>query len=77
MNLYMHDYARRQHAERIETGHRHEIADDQTTAPLRSLVGNALIMKGEQERTTDLRGEPLPGLKAEEAGESEEEKTDE
>jgi hypothetical protein len=23
------------------------------------LVGNALVMKGEKERTTDLRGEPL------------------
>jgi hypothetical protein len=26
------------------------------------LVANALIMPGEQERTTDLRGEPLPGM---------------
>lgn len=26
------------------------------------LVGNALVMEGEQERTTDLRGEPLPGF---------------
>ncbi len=26
------------------------------------LVGNALIMEGEQERTTDLRGEPLAGM---------------
>jgi len=26
------------------------------------LVGNALIMKGEKKRTTDLRGEPLPGV---------------
>jgi hypothetical protein len=26
------------------------------------LVGNALMMEGEQERTTDLRGEPLPGF---------------
>ena len=25
------------------------------------LVGNALVMKGEKERTTDLRGEPLNG----------------
>jgi hypothetical protein len=25
------------------------------------LVANALVMKGEKERTTDLRGEPLPG----------------
>jgi Fe-S oxidoreductase len=28
------------------------------------LVGNALIMKGEKERTTDLRFEPLPGKEA-------------
>lgn len=28
---------------------------------LHELVGNALVMKGEKERTTDLRGEPLPG----------------
>ena len=26
------------------------------------LVGNALVMEGEMERTTDLRGEPLPGM---------------
>jgi len=26
------------------------------------LVGNALVMKGEKERTTDLRGEPLEGM---------------
>ncbi|NWF76072.1 MAG: (Fe-S)-binding protein [Nitrospirae bacterium] len=25
------------------------------------MVGNALVMKGEKERTTDLRGDPLPG----------------
>jgi Fe-S oxidoreductase len=30
------------------------------------LVGNALIMKGEKERTTDLREEPLPGKEAQE-----------
>jgi Fe-S oxidoreductase len=35
------------------------------------LVGNALIMKGE-ERTTDLRGEPLPNLAPEPAEESSE-----
>jgi Fe-S oxidoreductase len=29
------------------------------------LVGNALILPGEQERTTDLRGEPLPGMEDE------------
>ena len=26
------------------------------------MVGNALILEGEKERTTDLRGEPLPGM---------------
>jgi len=26
---------------------------------IHELVGNALVMKGEKERTTDLRGEPL------------------
>jgi Fe-S oxidoreductase len=31
-------------------------------AGVHELVGNALIMKGEKDRTTDLRGEPLPGL---------------
>jgi Fe-S oxidoreductase len=30
------------------------------------LVGNALILEGEKERTTDLRGEPLPGMEEEE-----------
>jgi hypothetical protein len=30
-------------------------------AGVHELVGNALVMKGERERTTDLRGEPLPG----------------
>lgn len=30
------------------------------------MVGNALVMKGEKERTTDLRGEPLPGKEAKE-----------
>jgi hypothetical protein len=29
------------------------------------LVGNALVMKGEKERTTDLRFEPLPGFEEE------------
>ncbi len=28
---------------------------------IHEMVGNALIMKGEKERTTDLRGEPYPG----------------
>jgi len=31
-------------------------------AGLHELVGNALVMKGEKKRTTDLRGEPLPGM---------------
>ncbi len=30
------------------------------------LVANALVMKGEKERTTDLRGEPLPGIEQKE-----------
>jgi hypothetical protein len=29
------------------------------------LVANALILPGEQERTTDLRSEPLPGMEDE------------
>ncbi len=29
---------------------------------LHELVGNALVMKGEKKRTTNLRGEPLPGM---------------
>jgi Fe-S oxidoreductase len=33
---------------------------------LHELVANALIMTGEKERTTDLRGEPLPGVEAKE-----------
>ena len=32
------------------------------------LVANALIMPGEQERTTDLRGEPLPGMEEADEG---------
>jgi Fe-S oxidoreductase len=36
-------------------------------AGIHEMVGNALIMKGEK-RTTDLRGEPLPGLVEKEAG---------
>ena len=31
------------------------------------LVANALILKGEKDRTTDLRGEPLPGMEEEDA----------
>jgi Fe-S oxidoreductase len=30
------------------------------------MVGNALVLDGEKERTTDLRGEPLPGMEEEE-----------
>ncbi len=30
------------------------------------MVGNALILEGEKERTTNLRGEPLPGMEEEE-----------
>ncbi len=30
-------------------------------AGVHEFVGNALIMKGEKERTVDLRSEPLPG----------------
>ena len=33
---------------------------------LHELVANALVMKGEKERTTDLRGEPLPSAEAKE-----------
>ena len=32
------------------------------TTGLHELVANALILPGEKERTTDLRGEPLPGM---------------
>jgi Fe-S oxidoreductase len=33
---------------------------------LHELVANALVMTGEKERTTNLRGEPLPGIEAKE-----------
>jgi Fe-S oxidoreductase len=33
-------------------------------AGVHELVGNALVMKDEKERTTDLRGDPLPGKEA-------------
>jgi hypothetical protein len=33
------------------------------------MVANALVMEGEGERTTDLRGEPLPGFEEAEEGE--------
>jgi Fe-S oxidoreductase len=39
---------------------------DVEVAGLHELVGNALVMKGEKERTLDLRLEPLPGKAAEE-----------
>jgi Fe-S oxidoreductase len=29
------------------------------------MVGNALVMKGEKKRTTNLRGDPLPGMEGE------------
>jgi Fe-S oxidoreductase len=35
---------------------------DVSVAGLHELVANALVMKGETERTTDLRGEPLAGM---------------
>jgi Fe-S oxidoreductase len=35
-------------------------------AGVHELVANAMIMKGEKERTTDLRGEPLPGIEQKE-----------
>ncbi len=37
-------------------------------AGLHELVANALVMKGEKERTTDLRGEPLPQKSAQKSG---------
>jgi Fe-S oxidoreductase len=36
---------------------------------LHELVANALVLEGEGERTTDLRGEPLPGFEEAEEGE--------
>lgn len=33
---------------------------------LHEMVANAMIMKGEKQRTTDLRGEPLPGMEGQE-----------
>ena len=35
---------------------------DVTVYGLHELVANAMVMEGETERTTDLRGEPLPGI---------------
>jgi hypothetical protein len=37
------------------------VPDVQVTG-VHELVANALILPGEQERTTDLRGEQLPGM---------------
>ncbi len=37
-----------------------------TVSGLHELLGNALILRGEHERLTDLRGQPLPGVPAEE-----------
>jgi Fe-S oxidoreductase len=39
-------------------------APDVVVRGVHELVGNALVLKGEKERTTDLRGEPLPGKEA-------------
>ncbi len=39
---------------------------DVNVGGVHEMVGNALIMDGEIERTTDLRGEPLPGMEREE-----------
>jgi Fe-S oxidoreductase len=35
---------------------------DVRVAGIHEFVANALVMKGERERTTNLRGEPLPGM---------------
>ena len=42
-----------------------------TVTGLHELVGNALVMKGEQKRTTDLRQEDLPGIEDDETGTAE------
>ena len=41
-------------------------APDVDVGGIHELLANALIMKGEKKRTTDLRGEPLPGMEEEE-----------
>jgi len=33
-------------------------------AGIHELVGNALIMRGQKQRDTDLRGEPIPEMEA-------------
>ncbi len=40
-------------------------APDVDVGGIHELLANALIMKGEKKRTTDLRGEPLPGMEEE------------
>ncbi|MEW6670886.1 MAG: sulfate reduction electron transfer complex DsrMKJOP subunit DsrK [Thermodesulfobacteriota bacterium] len=42
---------------------------DVSVTGLHELVANALILPGEGERTTDLRGEPLPGMEGDDAEE--------
>jgi len=39
---------------------------DVSVGGIHELVANALVMKGQKVRTTDLRGDPLPGMEAEE-----------
>jgi Fe-S oxidoreductase len=41
-------------------------APDVSVGGIHELLANALIMKGEGKRTTDLRGDPLPGMEDEE-----------
>jgi len=41
-------------------------APEVTVTGLHELVANALILEGESERTTDLRGDPLKGMEGEE-----------
>lgn len=40
-------------------------APDVSVGGIHELLANALIMKGEEKRTTDLRGDPLPGMEDE------------
>lgn len=47
---------------------------DVRVAGIHEFVANALVMKGETPRTTNLRGEPLPGM--EEKGDGDEEEAD-
>jgi Fe-S oxidoreductase len=41
-------------------------APDVSVGGIHELLANALIMKGEEQRTTDMRGNPLPGMEDEE-----------